>query len=117
MRMKFSRMNFETECMNDLITGKGFLISEMPFSDVDKSIKNVYGPRSSLYGTTFNDQNEFQDRYSCQCSKCIGAVFEGEVCPHCNTKIEYRDVDMLFTGWINMSPYKLINPMIYGSLL
>ena len=46
MRIKFSRMNFESECAYDCINGKGFLISDIPFSDVDKSIRNVDGPRS-----------------------------------------------------------------------
>ena len=109
-------MNLESECMYDCIHGKGFLISDVPFSDIDKTIRNVDGPRSPRFGTTYGDQNEFADRFSCACGKFIGAAFEGEVCPECGTKIEHKDVDILYTGWINMSPFKLINPLFYQRL-
>lgn len=96
--------------MHDLITGNGFLITEGPFSDIDKKIRNMDGPRSPRYGTTFNDPNEFADRYKCSCGKYVGAVFEGEKCPECNTEIKYTDIDILYTGYISFFPYKIINP-------
>lgn len=113
MRIKFSRLNFETECAYDCINRRGFLITEAPFADVDKSIRNMHGPRSPLYGTTWNDTGEFAERYSCKCGRYIGAAFEGDTCPVCGTKIEYKDVDILYTGWLNFSPFKLINPLFY----
>lgn len=116
MRIKFSRINFETECMYDCINGRGFLINDVPFSDFDKSIRPIDGPRSSRYGTTYGDNNEFMDRYHCKCGKYIGATFEGEVCPECHTVIEYKDVDILYTGWLNFTPYKLINPLLYHKM-
>ena len=116
MRIKFTRLNLESECYYDIINGKGFLIRETPFSDVDKSIRNMDGPRSPRYGTTYGDNNEFMDRYRCKCGKYIGAAFEGETCPECGTKIEYTDVDILYTGWLDFYPYKLINPLYYQRL-
>ena len=116
MRIKFSRINFESECFWDCIHGKGFLISDTPFSDIDKSIRTMDGPRSPRYGTTYGDANEFMDRYNCKCGKSIGATFEGEKCPHCDTIIEHTDVDILYTGWINFYPYKIINPLFYQRL-
>lgn len=116
MRIKFSRLNFESECMYDCISGKGFLITDTPFSDIDKSIRTMNGPRSPRYGTTYGDNNEFMDRYHCKCGKYIGATFEGEKCPECNTVIEYTDVDILYTGWLNFYPYKVINPLFYQRL-
>lgn len=113
MRINFSRMNFESECMYDCINGRGFLISEPPFSDADKTIRNMDGPRSPRYGTQYNETNEFADRYRCKCGKYIGAAFEGETCPDCGTKIEYKDVDIQYTGWINLSPYAVISPLYY----
>lgn len=110
MRVKFSRMNFETECMYDLINGRGFFITEMPFSDVDKSIRNVHGPRSSLYGAQYTDANDASDRWHCSCGRTIGAAFEGEKCPFCNTVIEHKDVDILYTGWISLGKFKIISP-------
>ena len=116
MRTKFTRINFETEFYNDCINGRGFLITEMPFADIDKSILTMDGPRSPRYGTTFGDNNEFMDRYHCKCGKYIGATFEGEVCPECKTVIEYKDVDILYTGYLSFSPYKIINPLYFHKL-
>ena len=116
MRIKFSRLNLESECMYDCINGRGFLINDTPFSDIDKSIRNLDGPRSPRFGTTYGDNNEFMDRYHCKCGKYIGATFEGEVCPECGTVIEYTDVDIMYTGWINFYPYKIINPLYYHRL-
>ena len=116
MRIKFSRMNFESECAHDCITGKGFLISDVPFSDVDKSIRNPDGPRSPRYGSTFGDVGEFEDRYSCACGKYVGKIFEGDTCPDCGTKIEFRDVDINYTGWLNFAPYKVLNPLQFHRL-
>lgn len=116
MRIVFERMNLETECYNDCISGRGFLIDDMPFSDNDKKIRPVGGPRSPLYGTTYGDDNEFLDRYKCDCGRFIGAMFEGEICPECNTRVEFREVDIKVTGWINLYPYKIINPLYYQKL-
>ena len=116
MRIKFSRINYESECAYDCINGRGFLITETPFADIDKSIRNMNGPRSPRYGTTYGDTSEFMERYSCKCGHYIGAAFEGEVCPKCGSKIEYKDVDILYTGYLNFSPYRIINPLFYQRL-
>ena len=116
MRIKFSRLNMESEAMYDCITNKGFLISEQPFSDIDKTIRNIDGPRSPRYGTTFEDVDAFNERYRCPCGKSIGAAFEGEICPDCGKPIEYLDTDIKYTGYINFSPYKVINPLMYHRL-
>lgn len=113
MRIKFSRMNLEAECMYDCINDNGFLITEMPYADIDKSVRNTNGPRSPRYGTTFGDTNEFNDRYRCQCGHYVGAAFEGRTCEFCNTKVEFKDVDIKYTGWLNFSPFKIINPLFY----
>ena len=114
MRIKFSRLNFETECMWDLMNHRGFIITEMPFSDIDKTVRNMNGPRSPRFGSTYGDPDEFCDRYRCDCSRSIGAVFEGEECPYCHTKIEYKDIDILYTGWISFTPFHIISPQNLG---
>lgn len=116
MRIKFSRMNFESECAYDCINGKGFLISDIPFSDVDKSIRNVDGPRSPRYGSTYGDVGEFDDHFKCKCGKYVGKIFEGDTCPDCGTRIEYTEVDITYTGWLNFAPYKLITPLGFHRL-
>lgn len=116
MRIKFSRMNFESQCAYDVINDRGFLISEMPYSDVDKSIRNLDGPRSPRFGTVYSDMNAFAERFRCKCGKYVGSQFEGEICPECHTPIEFKDVDMLYTAWINVSPYHIISPLSYHRL-
>lgn len=116
MRIDFTRLNLETECLYDLMNGNGFLISDTPFSDVDKLIRNPEGPRSPKFGSTYNDPQEFMDRYHCKCGKYIGATFEGEICPECKTAIEYTDVNILYTGWLNFGKYRIINPLYYHRL-
>lgn len=116
MRIKFSRLNFETECMWDLINHRGFIITETPFSDIDKTVRNMNGPRSPRFGSTYGDPDEFCDRYRCDCGRSIGAVFEGEECPYCHTKIEYEDVDILYTGYVSFTPFKILNPLYYQRL-
>ena len=116
LRIQLEKMNFETEWLDDMIMGRGFLIKDTPFSDVDKTVRNMDGPRSPRYGTTYGDSNEFMDRYRCKCGKQIGAAFEGEICPDCSTPIEYTDVDINTTGWLNFYPYKIISPLYYKKL-
>jgi len=116
MRISFKKMNLEAECYNDIINNRGFLISDIPFSDVDKTIRNMNGPRSPRYGTTYGDANEFMDRYRCKCGRTIGAEFEGEKCIFCGEPVEHRDVDILYTGWLNFSPFKIINPLFFFRL-
>lgn len=116
MRIKFSRMNFETECLNDILNDRGFIINQTAYSDLDKSIPNMDGPRSPRYGGTWSSESEFMEKSRCQCGKYIGAAFEGEICPDCGTKIEYKDVDMLYTGWLNFAPYSIIVPLYFHKL-
>lgn len=113
MRIKFSRLNLESEAAYDVITDKGFYISEMPYADIDKSIRNTNGPRSPRFGTVKNDVNEFMDRYRCDCGHYIGAAFEGRVCERCGTKVQYKDVDVNYFGYLNFAPFRLINPLFY----
>ena len=113
MRIKFSRLNLEAECMYDCINDNGFLISEMPYADIDKSVRNTNGPRSPRYGTTYGDTNEFMDRYRCECGHYVGAAFEGKICERCGSEVKYKEVDIGYTGYLNFSPFKLINPLFY----
>ena len=115
MKIRFTRLNFEHEWANDCITKRGFTITEPPFSDVDKQIRNLHGPRSPLYGTTYGDTNEFAERYACKCGRTVGSAFEGEICEFCGQPVKDRDVDIKFTGWLSFSQYKIINPLYYHS--
>lgn len=51
-----------------------------------------------------------------KCGAMKGKIFEGETCPECNTKIEFRDVDLKYTGWIIINNHKIIQPIYYNKL-
>lgn len=116
LRIKFSRICLEAECFYDVMHDRGFLISEPSFSDADKTIRNPNGPRSPRFGSEISDNNAYAERYRCDCGRYVGAVFENEICPECNTPIQFKDTDISYTGWLNFSPYKLINPLYYTRL-
>ena len=48
----------------------------------------------------WSDEDAFSERYSCRCQELRGRVFEGEICPKCETKVEFKDTDLEITGWI-----------------
>ena len=116
MRVALRKLNFEHEWAYDCINHKGFTITEPPFSDVDKTIRNMYGARSPLFGTTYGDMNEFAERVRCSCGRTVGAAFEGEKCSYCGTLVEDRDVDIKYTGWLSWGNLHVINPLYYHRL-
>ena len=117
-KVKFSRMNWDAEFYSDLQTGRGFIItepSEITVEGVKK--KALYGAQSPLYGTSYEDEQAFIERYRCECGAFKSRQFEGETCPICGTKVECRDSDINVTGWISLGDYKIISPYYYNLFL
>ena len=110
------RMNMDAWCLNDLNTGNGFVITEPAVMSMDENKqKMLFGARSELYGTTYEDEQSFLERYRCQCGETKGYMFSGETCPYCNTKVEARDINIQFTGWIILKDRSvIINPLYYN---
>lgn len=112
--VRLVKLNWDEECRLDLMLGKGFLITEPAITNKDQ--KSYNGIQSSRFGTDWSDDDAFMDRWTCKCKSIQGKIFEGEVCPHCKTKVEYRDVDLSVTGWIVINNHKLIQPSYYNKL-
>lgn len=109
------RMNMDAWCLNDINTGNGFIIKEPAVMSMnDDKRKMLFGARSELYGTTYEDEQSFLERYRCQCGETKGYMFSGETCPYCNTVVEARDVNIQFTGWIVLKNAVIINPLYYN---
>jgi hypothetical protein len=103
--------------MQDIINGNGFLITEPATFQLDETKqKSLYGARSILYGTSYEDETAFIERYCCRCGEFKGKLFEGEECPLCHTKVEYKDANIEFTGWISLGENYIINPFYYNRL-
>jgi hypothetical protein len=100
-----------------MYTGNGFTITEPVAISLDGSKqKTMYGPQSPLYGTTYGDDQAFIERYRCKCGKYKSRLFEGEICPYCHTKVEYRGSDINMTGWISLGDNRIISPFYYRVL-
>ena len=83
------RLNWDIECFYDIINKKGFMITEpATFTTDETKQKTLYGSRSILYGTNYEDETAFIERHRCKCGAFKGALFKGEICPYCNTKVE-----------------------------
>ena len=108
-------INWDEEFKIDLLTGKGFIVTERPFGKDKK--KNMYGIHSPKFGTSFEDDNAFAERYRCQCGNLIGKIYEGETCKDCGTKVEFVDTDLKVFAWYHIKhDYKIIQPSMYKKL-
>lgn len=113
----FKRRNWDEDFYYDIINGDGFIITEPAKVNLDGSDqKSLYGADSPLYGTSYEDENAFIERYRCQCGEFRSRQFEGQMCPICKTKVEYRDSNINVTGWISLGSNRIINPYYYQIL-
>ncbi len=117
-RVYIERLNFDAEYIKDMTTGNGFRISEKTtLSSIDnEKDKAMFGLYSPLYGTDYSDEQAFVERYSCKCQNIKGKMFEGEICPVCKTKVEYKDINIKFTGWLDFGNHKILSPFFYEVL-
>lgn len=108
------RRNWDAEYFADIIAGTGFVISEPAEITLDGSKrKSLYGPQSPLYGTSYDDEQAFIERYRCECGEFKGRKFENEICPICGKPVVARDSDVNITGWIVLGKNSIINPYYY----
>lgn len=118
--VRVRRLNWDAECYADLQTGIGFIIDEPSGISIDGvKKKSLHGALSPLYGTTYEDEHAFIERYRCGCTGDAGLrgkLHEGEVCPICGQKVEYKPNDVNITGWISLGKEKCINPYWYNIL-
>lgn len=108
-------INWDEEFKSDILTGKGFIAYERPFDKTRK--KNMNGIHSPRFGTSFEDDNAFAERYRCQCGNMIGKIYEGETCKDCGTKVQFVDTDLKIFAWYHIKHgYKIIQPSMYKKI-
>lgn len=106
--------NWDTTCASQLLTGKGFRVKQHKSFDT-KFKKFPDGIHSIEFGTSWEDENAFKERYSCRCGYRKGSVYEHEICPECGTEVGFVDVDLGKFGWIMMDHgFKVINPAMFA---
>lgn len=116
-RVRIRRINWDALFYSNLIDGSGFIITEHAEVALDGSKKKaMYGAQSPLYGTSYEDEQSFVERYRCQCGAFKSRQFEGEICPICGTPVEARGSDINVTGWITLGDNRIINPYYFNLL-
>ena len=114
---KIRRMNWDVQACIDLQCGDGFLVTDpAEFVMDDTKQKSMNGPQSPRFGTSYEDEHGFMERYRCNCGEFKGLYFRGETCPYCGSKVEAKGIDFNQTGWIPLRGYKIINPAYYRIL-
>lgn len=116
-KVRLKRLNWDAEFYSDLLKGNAFIITEPSEITLDGSKhKSLYGPQSPLYGTTYEDEQSFIERYRCRCGSFKGRQFEGEICPICGQPVDFKDSDINVTGWISLGDNRIISPYYFNVL-
>ena len=111
--VRLQPINWDKECKLDMITGKGFRITE---EAIKGTAKMSNGIQSEKFGTDFDSDEGFEERYKCPRGCTKGKVYEGSTCPVCGGVVEFKDADFDITGWIILDNYMIIHPIFYNML-
>jgi DNA-directed RNA polymerase beta' subunit len=113
--VKLTKISINEQCVEDLKTGKGFMITNEDPLD-KKENRTMDGLFSPLYGAdTFSD-GDADSSYRCECGKTIGAINEYEECEECGTMCKFCDADLSKSGYISLGTFNVINPACYIDL-
>jgi hypothetical protein len=109
--------DFDEEFKNDLANGKAVIIDN-PESFKKKNEKNESGLQSPFFGSDYNNNEEYNARFSCACGKMIGSMYADgyTVCPECGTLITQNETDLKKFGWVYFHGYKVLTPIYYEKL-
>jgi len=115
--VQLKTVNWDKLCQLQLESGVGFRITEPGKTDLHTEA-GMYSIHSPLYGTEYQDNNAFEDRYSCRCGKLQGKHYADAhtLCPDCKTYVEFVDIDMRKTGWIILDNDQIIQPEFYKKI-
>lgn len=112
---KLVRYNLDKVRVDDVETGKGFIIKAP--KGIKKDIKLQSGIFSNRYGSTLDDVDSFNGKYRCDCGLTRGSVHHGDICPHCGRLVTYRDDDVSIFGYLVLKDkYWIIHPNMYRSI-
>jgi hypothetical protein len=116
LRARMNAIDLEAACQLDLSYARGFIITDTPYLTDDKKKTNINGPRSSKFASSYQDDFAFIERHRCECGSINGAYFQGNICPKCGTAVEFREPDIMYTGWLSWGPWKIIHPRYFKKL-
>jgi DNA-directed RNA polymerase beta' subunit len=111
--VRLAPLNWDDECKIDFASNKGFRITEPA---IKGQVKLYNGIQSERFGSDFDSEEGFRERYRCTCGQTVGKIYEGIRCSKCNTPVQFRDTDLSITGWIIIDNYHIIHPVFYIKL-
>ena len=103
--VRLERINLENAFTHDIATNNGFIINEE---------QDMFAPVN--VDQLINSQKYMDVEYRCDCGAFCGQDIIGRVCPRCNSEISLRSLNFKYTGWIDISPHKVITPIYYEML-
>lgn len=114
-KVKFPRLDWDAWFYTDIANGNGFIVTQSAAVTLDGKItKSQYGTNSPLFGTSYEDENAFMERHSCDCGRIKGRVFEGDICPVCKSAVKERPINIKKTAWFRLGEDNVvINPLWY----
>lgn len=110
-------INWEKEYEADMDKGIGFDITRADYiksTPKEENIRAADGIYSIEYGTTWQDDNAFAERYRCKCGETKGKPSEGEICPLCSNPVTFVDSNIEITGWFKLNEHRIIQPAMYA---
>lgn len=113
-KVRIVKLDLDRECAKDLASGRGIRLQSV--ESFRKNEKVWDGLQSPFFGTDFSDEASFAERWRCSCGNYIGHSYEGQICPKCNTKVEFVDVDLTKFGWIITDNFTTLSPIFAAKL-
>lgn len=115
-RTKIQKIDFDERRVEDIKSGKGFIISAP--KGIKKDVKNQDGIFSSRYGSnSIVDTDPYSTKYRCKCGHKTGSINNGELCEICGTRVTFMDDDISITGYLKLKDnYWIIHPNMYYTI-
>lgn len=112
--------DIDDDFINDIQDNSGFLITDRDGLEKNTSKRLEDGIYSPKYGSIWQDENAFEELYSCDCGDLKGNIYSGRECLRCKSKVRYRDKDISKCGYLRLDSYQVIHLTLYkllGSLI
>lgn len=115
-RIEKETINFDTERINDILSGNGFIVLP-PAKTLKKDLKRPDGIFSSRFGQTLGDVNSMMHRYRCMCGATQSRLAHNTKCDKCGTYVQFVDDNYNYFGWLVLvDPYIYIHPSLYKQI-
>ena len=111
---KLNMLDLDKERVDDIRSNNGFIISD--YQPIKKELKAENGIFSPRFGRTLGDANPFKDKYSCRCRAVQGRIYNGLICPQCNTRVKFVDDNYGMFGYMILLKYEIIHPTLYKQI-